>query len=151
MMLRRDDSENNHFDHTSLLQELDKLNGALAGLVCYSEVYTNLASIDQVYRWVRQLREHVPTHFAREEQSVLAPVAAMGGTWPAFVNEMRQQHLDLQRQLDGFCREVDRLEDAEDLEDCICNVKQRGEQFARVLANHMNAEERKLSTVLTNA
>lgn len=151
MMLRRADSETNHYEHTSLMQELQKLEAALSGIICYSEVYTNLASIEEVHSWVRQLRNDVPTHFAHEEQSVLAPVATLGGEWPAFASEMRRQHLELQRQLESFCETAERLEDADDLEQCICDLKQRGEEFTRHMASHMGAEERKLGNILTNA
>jgi iron-sulfur cluster repair protein YtfE (RIC family) len=151
MMLRRSDSQTNHYEHVSLQQELQSLEAALSELVCYSEVYTNLGSIGQVYGRVRKLREQLPTHFAHEEQNVLVPVAALSPEWEVFAREMRRQHLDLQGQLEAFCNMAEHLENASDLEDCICKLKEQGERFTRQMSNHMKAEDRKLSAITTNA
>lgn len=147
MMLRRSDSETNHYEHVSLRQELNKLDSALAALVCYSEVYADLGSIEQVRAWVRRLHEDVPSHFAHEEQQVLAPVASLGPEWQAFVSEMRRQHLDLQQQLEAVCAVAERVRDSDDLESSICKLKEQGEQVTRQMASHMGAEDRKLSTM----
>ncbi len=151
MMLRRTDSESNHFEHLTLMQQLQELDGALAGLVCYSEVYANLGPADSVCRCGRELRETVPSHFAHEEQAVLDAVALLGPQWAAFAREMKGQHLQLQGKLDAFCDAADRLRTAEDLEQSICTLKQRGEEFADQMLRHMVAEERKLNTIAVNA
>lgn len=151
MMLRRIDSESNHFQHLTLMQQLQELDGALAGLVCYSEVYANLGTAEQVCRCGRELRETVPSHFAHEEQVVLDAVALLGTQWAAFAREMKGQHLQLQGKLDAFCEAVDRLGTAEDLESSICELRQRGEDFAGQMLSHMVAEERKLNSITVNA
>jgi len=151
MMLRRTDSESNHFEHLTLMQQLQELDAALAALVCYAEVYANLGSADKICRCGRELRETVPSHFAHEEQAVLDAVTLLGPQWAAFAREMKAQHLQLQGKLDVFCDAIDRLQSAEDLENSICQLKQCGEQFADQMLSHMVAEERKLSTIAVNA
>ncbi len=151
MMLRRTDSDSNHFEHLTLMQQLQELEGALEGLVCYSEVYANLANADQVCRCGRELRETVPSHFAHEEHAVLDAVSLLGPPWAAFAREMKREHLMLQGKLDRFCDAMERVTTAEDLEQCICELKQRGEEFADQMISHMLAEERKLSTISVNA
>jgi hypothetical protein len=150
-MLRRTDSESNHFEHLTLMQHLQELEAALAGLVCYAEVYANLGSAEKICRCGKELRETVPSHFAHEEQAVLDAVALLGPQWAAFAREMKGQHLQLQGKLDSFCGAIERLQTSEDLENAICQLKQRGEEFADQMLSHMVAEERKLSTITVNA
>ncbi len=123
MMLRRTDSESNHFQHLTLMQQLQELDSALAGLVCYSEVYANLGGAETVCRCGRELRETVPSHFAHEEQVVLDAVALLGPPWVAFAREMKAQHLKLQSKLDRFCEAVDGLAASQDLEQSISELK----------------------------
>lgn len=151
MMLRRTDSESNHFQHLTLMQQLQELDGALAGLVCYSEVYADLGTAERICRCGRELRETVPSHFAHEEQAVLDAVALLGPPWAAFAREMKAQHLQLQGKLDAFFDAMDRLRTAEDMEQSIGQLKQLGEEFADRMLSHMVAEERKLNTITVNA
>ena len=150
MMLRHADSQANHQEHEQLLAELRALESALNGLVCYAEVYTDLGTAPQVYAAGRQLRTAVPRHFQHEEQTVLDAVAALGPDWAAFCKEMKRQHQQLSGKLEDFCAAMDELEDAPDLEECICELKRRGEEFSKQMASHMGAEERRLE-ILTNA
>jgi hypothetical protein len=151
MMLRRTDSESNHFEHLTLMQQLQELDGALAGLVCHSEVYADLSTAETICRCGRELRETVPSHFAHEEHAVLEAVALLGPQWAAFAREMKGQHLQLQGKLDAFCEAVERLRTGEDLEQSISQLKQSGEEFAGRMLSHMVAEERKLNTITVNA
>lgn len=151
MMLRRTDSESNHFQHLSLMQQLQELDRALAGLMCYSEVYANLGTAETVVRCGRELRETVPSHFAHEEHAVLDAVSLLGPQWAEFARQMKGQHLRLQGKLDAFCDAMDRLQSSEDLERSISELKQRGEDFAGQMLSHMVAEERKLNTITVNA
>lgn len=50
MMLLHSDSEANHQEHELLLGQLQELESALDGLVCYAEVYTDLGTAAQVYQ-----------------------------------------------------------------------------------------------------
>lgn len=143
-------SEKNHLEHNSLRRDLQALETALAELVCYSEVYANLASAGRVCECGRGLLHRVPSHFAQEETALLADVARMGPAAKAFVKEMKRQHLELQRQLEAFGATVEQLQTANDLEDAICRLKQAGEAFTRRLGAHMSEEERKIATLAVN-
>jgi galactokinase len=150
MILQRTDSELNQHEHEVLRNQLRNLDTALDGLVCYSEVFADLGSANEVYRWGNQIRRGFPDHVLHEERSVLDVVAAQDPDWQTFAQEMKRQHRDLLHQLETFCESMDELEDSPDLEQCIAELKTRGQEFARQLAGHMSAEERKLSR-MTNA
>lgn len=150
MALRHADSQANHQEHELLLGQLHELESALNGLICYAEVYADLGTAAQVYQSGRRLQASVPRHFQHEEQSVLDAVAALGPDWSAFCKEMKRQHQQLCGKLKDFCAAMDELEDAQDLEESIADLKQKGEEFSRQMASHMGAEERRLE-ILTNA
>ena len=150
MMLQRTDSELNHHEHQVLRKQLRNLDAALDGLVCYSEVFADLGTAGDLYRWGNQIRRAFPDHVLHEERSVLDAVSTQGSDWQAFAQEMKQQHRNLLQKLETFCEAMDELEDSPDLEQCITELKTRGQEFARQLAGHMDAEERKLSR-MTNA
>ena len=48
------DAERVHNEHLALRRVLHRLESALARLVCYSEVYADLATAEQVRRYGRQ-------------------------------------------------------------------------------------------------
>ncbi len=146
----QEQSEKNHLEHDSLRRDLQALETALAELVCYAEVYANLASAGRVGECGRGLLSRVPGHFAQEETTLLANVARMGPAAKAFVQEMKRQHLELQNRLEAFGRMLDQLDSATDLDDAICRLKQTGEEFTRQMSAHMTAEERKIAALAVN-
>jgi hypothetical protein len=130
-------------EHQVLMNELSELQNALDAMVCYSEVYANLASTDQVYRCGRHLLQWLPGHFDHEEATVLADIEKLGPEQAAFSIEMKAQHRNLRGRLERFCRAIEQFEDSEDLGGAIDELKDRGMAFSRELAAHMGAEERK--------
>jgi hypothetical protein len=132
-----------HREHRVLMGELDDLQAALDSLVCYSEVYANLAGTEQVYRCGRHLLEWLPGHFDNEESTVLTDMQRISPELAAFAREMKNQHKSLRGRLELFCRAIEDFEDSEDLGEAIDELKSRGREFARELAAHMGAEERK--------
>jgi hemerythrin HHE cation binding domain-containing protein len=134
-------------EHQELMQRLQQLDSSLDKLVCYAEVYADLASSADVVQTGRWLAGWVPEHFAREEQTVLASVARLGPEFAAFSREMKQQHKEISVRLESFCRVANHLEDAADLEQTICKLKEQGKSLTTFMATHMGAEERKFSTV----
>lgn len=132
-----------HREHQLLMSELDELQTALNSLICYSEVYANLAGTEQVYRCGRHLIEWLPGHFDNEEATVLADIEKRSPELAAFSREMKNQHKTLRGRLELFCRAIEDFEDSEDLGAAIDELKSRGQQFTRELAAHMGAEERK--------
>ncbi len=132
-----------HREHQVLMGELDDLQAALDSLICHSEVYANLAGTEQVYRCGRHLIEWLPGHFDNEEATVLAEIETRSPELAAFSCEMKNQHNTLRGRLELFCRAIEDFEDSEDLGEAVEELKSRGQEFARELAAHMGAEERK--------
>ena len=143
----RSDSQLIHHEHQALSSELAALEFALDSLICYSEVFTNLASSQRVYRCACHLARTLPEHFENEEATVLAQIAGLSPEMSAFAEEMKRQHHDLRQKLTGFCLLIDQVESSSDIEQAVYEVKERGLEFARALARHMEAEERKFSSL----
>ena len=129
-------------EHQVLMNELSELQAALDALICYSEVYANLASTDQVYRCGRHLLQWLPGHFENEEATVLADMEKVSPELATFAMEMKAQHRTLRGRLEGFCRAIEEFEDSNDLGTAIDELKDRGLEFSRELTAHMGAEER---------
>ncbi len=142
----RSQSEHIHNDHQLLTERLAALAAALNGLICHAEVFADLASSVDVVTAGRWLCGWLPGHFVEEERT-LEDVAKLGPEWAAFAKEMFRQHLDITERLRGFCALADSLERTTDLEDCICRLKQTGQDLTRFMTAHMGAEERKLRTL----
>jgi hypothetical protein len=143
----RGDSELIHHEHQALSSELAALEFALDSLICYSEVFTDLAATERVYRCGRHLARTLPEHFENEEATVLAEIARLSPELGDFADEMRRQHRELRQKLTNFCLLVDQLEGSSDIEQAVSEVKERGLEFACALAAHMAAEERKFSSI----
>ena len=124
-------------EHQALTSELNELEACLNALVCYSEVYADLAPMERVYRCGRHLRSTLPEHFRNEEATVLADVEAAMPQLRPFVHQMRRQHGDLQGSLNQFCRLLTGIEETPDLEQTICEIKERGLSFAKAMLAHM--------------
>jgi hypothetical protein len=137
-----------HHEHQVLSSELAGLEFALDSLICYSEVLTNLAVTERVYRCARHLASILPEHCENEEATVLAEIAKIGPDWGTFAEEMKRQHRKIRQQLTAFCLLIDRVDGGSDIEQAVFEVKERGLEFARALAAHMETEERKFSGVV---
>ena len=143
-------SETNHQEHESLRQELRALEAALAELVCFPEVYANLASAARVCECGRGLVHRIPGHFAQEEATLLADLARRSAAARTFVDEMKQQHLDLLRRLEAFGTLLEEYQSTNDLDEIVCRMKQQGQEFAQRMAAHMSAEESKVAMFTMN-
>jgi hypothetical protein len=144
----RSDAELIHHEHQALSSELAALELALDSLICYSEVFTNLAATERVYRCGRHLARTLPEHFDNEEATVLAEIARLSPEMGKFAEEMKRQHRELRQKLTGFCLLMEQVEDSSDIEQAVAEVKERGLEFAQALATHMEAEERKFRSVV---
>ena len=143
----RSDSQLIHHEHQALSSELAALEFALDSLICYSEVLTNLAVTERVYRCGRHLARTLPAHFENEEATVLAEIATLGPEFNKFAEEMKRQHCQFRQQLTGFCLLIDQVEGSSDVEQAVSEVKDHGLQFVRALTAHMDAEERKFASL----
>ena len=140
----RNNADINHQQHEALMESLARLDSALAGLICYSEVFADLATVQDVYESGRELAHFMPRHFEHEERAVLEPATSLRPELLPFSTEMKRQHQALRAQLETFCSVMEQLEDTEDLEQCICTLKQKGQEFTHQFAVHMGTEERHL-------
>lgn len=143
----RSDSQLIHHEHQALSSELAALEFALDSLICYSEAFTHLAATERVYRCGRHLARTLPVHFENEEATVLAEIASLSPELNEFSAEMKRQHQELRQQLTRFCLLIDQVEGSSDIERTVSEVKDHGLQFARALAAHMDAEERKFASI----
>ncbi len=134
-------------EHEQLMGRLSELDSALDSLVCYSEVYADLAGARHVVDTGRWLAGWLPEHFVREEETVLASVARLGPEYAAFTREMKRQHKEIATRLQNFCHVADDLERTSDVEESICELKEQGKKLTSTMAAHMGAEERKLASV----
>jgi hemerythrin-like domain-containing protein len=144
----RSDSQLIRHEHQALSSELAALEFALDSLISYSEVLTNLAATERVYRCGRHLARTLPEHFENEEETVLAELATLSPELGEFAKEMKRQHGQLRQQLTKFCLLIDEVEHSMEIERAVSQVKESGLEFARALTAHMEAEDRKLASVL---
>ncbi len=144
----RQETEKIHLEHTGLVQMLNDLDFALDQLVCYSEVYANLRTAEDVHRYAFRLAGHLPEHFSREETRVLDTVSAISPELTELVLVCKQQHETLRRDLVAFCRALDNFDNSSDLEDAICQLKEQGKRFTTELKDHVEMEERELGGFL---
>ena len=137
-----------HHEHQALSSELAALEFALDSLICYSEVFTNLAATERVYRCARHLARTLPEHFENEEATVLAEISKLSPELSQFAEDMKRQHRELRQKLAGFCLLIDQVEGSSDIEQAVSEVKERGLEFAHALTTHMEVEERKFGSVV---
>lgn len=142
------DAERVHNEHLALRHVLHRLESALARLVCYSEVYADLATAEQVRRYGRQLAEQFPAHCQREENQVLDPVSAVSPELQEFCQEMKAEHKALLRKLATFGATLDSFENPEDLYEAVCHLKSEGMELTQNLRSHVAKEEHELSGFL---
>ena len=144
----RAEAERIHHDHGVLVGELAALDSALDRLVCYSEVFANLATAKQVEFYGKNLAAELPEHFQREEGTLLTTVAEVSPELAHFAEEMKQQHKELRARLQAFCAAIEQLEAAEDLGEAIAKLKEQGKELTRELGRHVALEEHELSGFL---
>lgn len=142
------DSEKVHCEHQALITELGELDAALDELICDSQVFADLAPARKVCACGRHLADTLPEHFRREEAAILNPVARVSPELAEFTQEMRRQHQALRARLADFCRALEALEAAQDLDQAVAYVKQQGKQLAREMSNHIALEENQLGGFL---
>ncbi|HUK87688.1 MAG TPA: hemerythrin domain-containing protein [Terriglobales bacterium] len=142
------ESQKVHGDHETLLAELAELQWALDHLVCYSEVYADLATAGKVRELGHNLKVLLPTHFVREEATVLATVARISPELADFAAQMKRQHKELGAEFKAFLAALQEFESSNDLDTAVCHIKESGAQFARDLGEHVALEERQLSGFL---
>jgi hypothetical protein len=136
-------SEGLKSEHTEMMSRLSELDAALESLLCYSEVYADLAGVGPAQEMAKWLAARLPDHFMREENGILAEIGRMGPDSAAFEHEMKRQHQEIRKHLESFRKAADAFQTAEDLQQSISDLKEEGKALSSFMAAHMGAEERK--------
>lgn len=139
------DSEVIRREHHELMVQLDRLDAALDKIVCYSEIFCDLAKANQVLSRGNWVAEWLPGHNAYEETSVLDTIAQMSPDLASFAREMKQQHIEIRVRLGAFRQHIEQLAQKRDLETAVADLKEEGKRLTRMIRRHMAAEENKLA------
>jgi vacuolar-type H+-ATPase subunit I/STV1 len=130
-----------HQEHEELITQLDKLDSALEQIVCYSEIFTDLATANQATSSGKWL----PKHYAHEETTVLETIAKMSPELASFAREMKRQHNEMRVRLESFRDHLAQLDETGDLEAAVAALKREGKDLTRVMRLHMAVEEKKFA------
>ena len=144
----RAETQRIHKEHLALENLVTDLDVALDRLTCYSEVFTDLASADEVRRCSRLLARVLPEHCRREEAVLLDRISDVSPQLRAFCSEMRQAHAEVLARLESLTAALDELDRAEDLPEAIWHLKEQGKELTAELSRHIAAEEQELSGFL---
>ena len=99
-----------HREHEELTAQLDQLDTALEQIVCYSEVFTDLATANrQTARGKSAVADYLPKHYAHEETTVLETIARMSPELASFAREMKRQHERMRARLENLCAIIFRM------------------------------------------
>jgi len=134
-------------EHEQLMAQLDRLDSALEQIVCYSEIFTDLATINQATISGKWIAEWLPKHHAREETTVLQTIASMGPELASFAREMKRQHAEMRVRLENLRDHMAHLAENRDLEAAIADLKKEGHNLSRLIRLHMASEEHKFAFV----
>ena len=143
-----EDAKHLHGDHLALGAAIDHLDAALDRLICFSEVYANLAAAGEVYRCGRELNAKFPRHCRREEAELLAPVSAVSPDLCELCGGLAREHQEVLARLAAFTAALDEYERAADLDQAVRHVKETGKDLTHELRRHIAIEEHELSGFL---
>lgn len=137
-----------HYAHSAMMNELTAMSIALDKLCQGDDEFANLSVAKQVQFLARDIYSELVPHFRQEEATVLRTVSDISRELAAFAQQMRGEHEDLAKRFEAFCRTLDGLESAPDLDSTLREVKQDGRQLVRDLERHVNTEETELAGFL---
>jgi hypothetical protein len=136
-----------HKEHEELLAQLDQLDAALEQMVCYAEIFTDLATANQALSRGKWMAEWLPRHYAHEETTVLETIAKMSPELASFAREMKRQHNEMRVRLESFRDRIEHLSETRELEDAVNQLKKDGTDLTRMIRLHIAAEEKKFASV----
>ncbi|HEY5177919.1 MAG TPA: hemerythrin domain-containing protein [Terriglobales bacterium] len=140
-----EETANIHKEHEELVAQLDQMDSALEQIVCYSEIFTDLATANQAISRGKWMAEWLPRHHAHEETTVLETIARMSPELASFAREMKRQHNEMRVRLENFRDLLAHLSESGDLENAVNQLKKDGKDFTRMMRLHMAAEEKKFA------
>ena len=136
-----------HKEHEELVAQLDQMDTALEQIVCYSEIFTDLATANQAISRGKWMAEWLPRHHGHEETTVLETIARMSPELASFAREMKRQHNEMRLRLESFRDLLEHLSESQDLEGAVNQMKKQGQGLTRMMRLHMAAEEKKFASV----
>jgi len=136
-----------HREHEELTAQLDRLDDAVEQIVCYAEVFSDLATANQAMSGGRWLADWLPRHYAHEETTVLEMIAKLSPELASFAREMQRQHAEMRVRLELFRDHLEHLNETRDMEAAVRELKLEGSQLTRMMRLHMAAEEKKFATL----
>jgi vacuolar-type H+-ATPase subunit I/STV1 len=136
-----------HKEHEELVAQLDQMDAALEQIVCYSEIFTDLATANQAPSRGKWMAEWLPRHYEHEETTVLETIAKMSPELASFAREMKRQHNEMRVRLENFRDSMEHLSETTDLEDAVNQIKKDGTNLTRMMRLHMAAEEKKFASL----
>ena len=132
-------------EHQELMKQLDLLDDALEQIVCYAEIFSDLATVNLAMGESRWIAEWLPRHQRHEETTVLETIAKMTPDLTAFANEMRRQHDEMRLRLELLREHMEHIGEHRDLETAVAELKREGKDLTRMMRLHMSAEEKTLA------
>lgn len=134
-----------HREHEELVAQLDRLDAALEQIVCYSEIFSDLATANQATGSGKWIAEWLPKHHAHEETTLLQTIARMSPELASFAREMKRQHTEMRIRLENLRDHIAHLGENRDLEAAVAELKQEGRDLTRMMRLHMAAEDKKFA------
>ncbi len=131
-----------------MMQDLSGLERCLDRLVCYCEVSADLSTAKELRNRGWRLAQQWPEHCRREEEQVLDVVAEISPELAEFGRQMKQAHAAMLVRLQAFCQALQSLEDFDDLDNAVWQLKEEGKELVQQLRQHVAVEERELSGFL---
>lgn len=136
-----------HQEHEELVAQLDQMDAALEQMVCYTEVFTDLATANQAISRGKWMTEWLPRHYQHEETTVLETIARMSPELASFAREMQRQHNEMRVRLESFRDLLEHLSQTGDLENAVNQLKKDGKDLTRMMRLHMAVEEKKFASL----
>ena len=136
-----------HREHEQLIAQLDRLEAGLEQIVCYSEIFTDLATANQAIASGKWIAEWLPRHYSHEETTVLETFAKMSPELASFAREMKRQHRELRLRLETLRDHISHLNERSDLETAVAELKREGKDLTQKMRLHMAAEDRKFGSI----
>jgi hypothetical protein len=134
-----------HKEHEELVAQLDEMDAALEQIVCYSEIFTDLATANQAMSRGKWLAEWLPRHHEREETTVLETIAKMSPELASFAQEMKRQHNEMRVRLESFRDLLTHLSQSSNLEGAVQQLTKDGKDLTRMMRRHLAVEEKKFT------
>ncbi len=143
----RSDSARIHGEHQELLRQLADFISALEALGP-STLSVDPLGAGRLRRSASRLEVFLPSHFRREEATLLDAVAPISPELAEFARQMRREHEHFTARMKAFAAQVAELETGNHGGAGLRKVQEAGEVLAQDLAEHIALEENQLDGFL---